>query len=208
MKRALLIVLAAGIAAACRREPPAHEIVMAPSHAEDSSAAPTPAVSAGEAGGLVQVAGLTFSAPSSWRRETPASSMRAAQFAIPGTANEKDGTVAVYYFGSVQGGGIEENVKRWESQFTDAAGQPAHGQSSEVSKNGLKVTIVRVQGTYASGMPMGPSTPQPGSSLWGAIIAGPGGNVFVKATGPAALIDRSKGDFETLLDSLRASTSV
>jgi hypothetical protein len=205
------IVLAAGLVAAviaCRRSPPAPEIAMAPAHADEGAPASPAAGSPAEAGGLVRVAGITFSAPSSWRRETPSSSMRAAQFSIPGSANEKDGTVAVYYFGSGQGGGVEENVQRWESQFTDDVGRPAHGDSSEVVKNGLKVTIVTVRGTYASGMPMGPSTPEPGSSLWGAIIVAPEGSVFVKATGPAALIDRSKGDFDSLLDSLRASASV
>ncbi len=180
---------------------------MAPSHAEEgpAPAAPTSAVSET---GPVRVAGITFSVPATWRRETPSSTMRAAQFGIPGGGNEKDGTVAVYYFGRDQGGGVAENVKRWQDQFTGPAGNPVAGPVTAVEKNGLKVTIVTARGTYAPGMSMGQSTPEPGSSLWGAIVEGPQGNVFVKATGPAAVIERSLHDFDNLLDSLRATTSM
>ena len=55
---------------------------------------------------------------------------------------------------------------------------------------------------------MGPSTPEPGYALWGAIIDAPQGSVFVKATGPKALIERSRGDFDALLSSLQTSTSM
>jgi hypothetical protein len=57
-------------------------------------------------------------------------------------------------------------------------------------------------------MPMGPSTPEPGFALWGAIIENPQGSVFVKATGPSALIAREQPRFEELLASLRPSTSM
>lgn len=176
---------------------------MAPAHAEEPGAPSAPAVAV-SATGPVRVAGIAFTPPSSWRREAPESSMRVAQFGIPGSSGEKDGTVAVYYFGSGQGGGIAENAKRWQDQFTDATPGPV----TSLERSGLKVTVVTTQGTYASGMPMGPSTPEPGFALWGAIIEAPQGNVFVKATGPKALIERSRPDFDALLASLQSSTSM
>jgi len=179
---------------------------MTPSHAEDGASA-SPAAATAE-GGSVLVAGISFAAPPSWRREPPSSSMRAAQFAIPGGGNEKDGSVVVYYFGTGQGGGVDENVKRWQGQFSDPSGTPPVPSVTRTESHGLKVTIVTVKGTYASGMPMGPSTPEPGFALWGAIIENPQGSVFVKATGPAALIAREQPRFEALLASLRPSTSV
>jgi len=200
------IVAAIGIlaaAGACRRLQPDREIPMAPAHAEDTAPAAAP-TSALPATGPVRVAGIVFTPPASWRREAPESSMRAAQFAIPGSSGEKDGTVAVYYFGSGQGGGIADNAKRWQDQFTDATPGPV----TSLERNGLKVTVVTTEGTYASGMPMGPSTPEAGFALWGAIIEAPQGNVFVKATGPKALIGRSRSDFESLLSSLQSSTSM
>lgn len=197
-------LLGIGIAA-CRRAQPAREIPMAPSHAEEAGAAPAAPASAAPEGGAVRVAGIAFTPPAAWRRETPSSSMRTAQFAIPGSSGEKDGTVAVYYFGSGQGGGVADNAKRWQDQFTDS---PAPGTVTSLEKNGLKITIVTAEGTYGSGMPMGPSTPEPGFALWGAIIEAPQGNVFVKATGPKAQIVRSRPDFDALLSSLQTSTSM
>ena len=213
MKRAIvrigILALAAAALVSCRKKEAAPDILMAPSHAGESGAtAAAPAAGVPAAGPLVQVAGISFSAPTSWRREAPSSSMRAAQFAIPGSADEKDGSVAVYYFGTGQGGGVDENVTRWQGQFRDPSGAPPAPAVTHTESHGLKVTIVSVKGTYASGMPMGPSTPEPGFALWGAIIENPQGNVFVKATGPAALIAREQPRFDALLASLRPSTSM
>ena len=209
-RRWLVLVFGAAVVS-CRKNEPASEIVMVPSHAEDSTAAAAPAPPSATApaeGGLVQVAGVTFTAPPTWHREAPSSSMRAAQFAIPSAGNDKDGSVVVYYFGTGQGGGVDENVKRWQAQFTGPSGPPARSAVFNRVSHGVKVTIVTASGTYASGMPMGPSTPEPGYSLWGAIIEGPQGEVFVKATGPSALIAREQSDFDALLASLRSSTSM
>ncbi len=133
--------------------------------------------------------------------------MRAAQFAIPGTGNEKDALFVAYFFGSGQGGGVGENIERWKGQFLDASGKPAAGNVSSGRRNGLAVTIVTAQGTYSSGLPMGPSTPEPNSELWGAIVEGPQGNVFFKATGPKATLERSKAGFESLLASLQSAST-
>ncbi len=203
MKRIAALIGLLAAAGACRRARPDGEIPMAPSHAEEAVPAAAP-IAAVPASGPVRVAGITFNPPGSWRREAPDSSMRVAQFAIPGAPGEKDGAVAVYYFGSGQGGGIADNAKRWQGQFTDAA----PGSVTSLERNGLKITVVTTDGTYSSGMPMGPSTPEPGFALWGAIIEAPQGNVFVKATGPKAVIERSRPDFEALLASLQSSTSM
>lgn len=203
MKKIAAVIGLVAAAGACRRAQPAREIPMAPSHAEESAPSAPAGVSL-PATGSVRVAGIAFTAPASWRVEVPESSMRVAQFGIPGASGEKDGTVAVYYFGRGQGGGIAENAKRWQDQFTDATPGPV----TSLERNGLKVTVVTTQGTYASGMPMGPSTPEPAFALWGAIIEAPQGNVFVKATGPKALIERSRPDLDALLASLQSSTSM
>jgi hypothetical protein len=193
------MIAAVVVTAACAKHEPSHDIMMIPAHAEESRVS---SASAPPETGPVLVAGISFDVPGSWRRETPSSPMRAAQFVIPGDGNEKDGSVAVYYFGGGQGGGAAENAKRWQEQFSDASGRPGRGTVESAERNGLKVTVVTASGTYASGMPMGPSTPEAGFSLWGAIIEGPQGNVFVKATGPSPVIARAQRDFGSLLASL------
>ena len=179
---------------------------MVPAHAESEESAPAPASPAAPADGAVRVAGIELAPPGEWRRETPSSPMRAAQFTIPGGTDEKDGSVVVYYFGNGQGGGVAENVERWRGQFSDPSGKPPRSTVTTEEHNGIKTTVVRAEGTYASGMPMGPSTPEKGFALWGAILEGPQGAVFVKATGPAPVIAREASRFEGLLASLRSST--
>ena len=203
MKRIAAVIAVVAAAGACRRAQPSREIPMAPAHAEEGDAPSAPVSAVGDTG-PVRVAGIAFTPPNSWRREAPDSSMRVAQFGIPGSSGEKDGTVAVYYFGSGQGGGVAENVKRWQGQFTGATPGPV----TTVDRNGVKVTVVTTEGTYSSGMPMGPSTPEPGFALWGAIIEAPQGSVFVKATGPKSLIERSRRDFDALLSSIQSSTTM
>lgn len=209
MKTPVWIVPLAAAAAllSCRKNEPAPQITMIPSHAESASPEASPEAAATPGGGAA-VAGVAFSVPAQWRRESPSSPMRAAQYAIPGTGSEKDGLFVVYFFGSGQGGSVAENVERWKNQFLDPSGQPSAGNVRSDRRNGLAVTVVTSEGTYSSGLPMGQSAPEPNSELWGAIVEGPQGNVFFKATGPKATMERSKSGFETVLASLKNASTL
>ena len=66
---------------------------------------------------------------------------------------------------------------------------------------GTKLTRVRADGTFASGMPGGPTTPQPNSALLGVIIESPNGDVFVKMTGPGDVVKANAQNFEDLIKS-------
>jgi hypothetical protein len=196
MKRFFRLILFLALAA-CRKREPSPEIAMAPSHAE-AQAPPSGAVS----GSTVTVARVSFEAPARWVRETPSSSMRAAQFSIPGSGNEKNASFVVYYFGKEQGGGAAENVERWRGQFTASNGGKAAAQTQSRSISGLRVTTVTAEGTFEAGMPMGPASPEPNSALWGAIVEGPTGNVFLKATGPRATVNAARAELEKALASI------
>ena len=63
------------------------------------------------------------------------------------------------------------------------------------------MTFVRAEGTYMSGMPGGARTPQANSALRGAIIESDQGAVFVKMTGPAALVKSAEDDFRKMIES-------
>jgi len=187
----------------CRKAQPSPRVEMVPAHAETAQAPAPAAAAAPSAGATVTVAGVAFDAPSGWTSQTPSSAMRAAQFAIPGSAGQENGELAVYYFGRDQGGGVAENVSRWEGQFKGVSGGPARGRSEQVIEHGLHVTTVTVEGTYSAGMPMGPSTPESNYALWGAIVEGPAGNVFLKAVGPHGTIADARPAFDRLLASIR-----
>ncbi|MEW6755778.1 MAG: hypothetical protein AB1505_33085 [Candidatus Latescibacterota bacterium] len=152
--------------------------------------------------------GLTATVPEGWRSQAPTSSMRVAEYVLPGTASgAPDATLAVFYFGSAQGGSVEANIERWYGQFT----QPGGGSTREKSRRweetvqGMPVTLVDISGTFdGGGMGMGaPAGPQENYRMLGAIVAGPQGSVFCKLTGPAATVARWEESFAQYVRSMR-----
>jgi len=152
-----------------------------------------------------QAGGLTWTAPAEWKSqgERP---MRAATYSIPAAKGDAEpAELAVFFFGAASGGGVDANVKRWIDQFQKADGTSAT-KDAKVKKEtiaGLSATAVDVRGTYMGGSMMGPSTPKPGYRLLGAIVEGPGGNVFFKLTGPEKTVAGAEKPFRKLLDGLK-----
>jgi hypothetical protein len=146
--------------------------------------------------------GLSFTAPGAWKSQG-SRPMRAATYTVPAAAGDKEaGEVAVFYFGQGQGGGVEDNLKRWEGQFQTSAKPSIKKQTI----NGLRVTTIDLTGTYlASGGPMmsAPKTSKPGYRLLGAIVEGPQGAVFFKFTGPAKTVAANQAAFQNLIRSVR-----
>lgn len=168
-----------------------------------SGGASTPPVTAsttGGEGGKIVAAGAVFTLPAAWRAEPPSSSMRLAQATIPGPGG--DAQLTVFHFGVGGGGGVESNLDRWVGQMDLAPGSAPFRETFENA--GLKVTWIDVLGTLKpSTMGTGPSTPQPDSELLGAVVEGPGGPWFFKATGPAATLTAARADFVDMLKGLR-----
>jgi hypothetical protein len=131
--------------------------------------------------------------------------MRAATYsaaAVPG--DQARAECAVYFFGKDQGGSVDANLQRWSGQFTTTTGAPAPAQVATRTVRGLKMTIIDTTGVYSGlGGPMGGSRPVPGYRLLGAIVEGPGGNIFVKFTGPMRTIGANQLQFEQLLASFQ-----
>ena len=144
-------------------------------------------------------AGLHWTAPANWKSEG-ARPMRAATYNIPPAPGDRDNAeCAVYFFGAGQGGSVEANIDRWKGQFR----QPASAQVGKRAIHGMPVTVIDISGEYSGmGGPMtGEKTVKPGYRLLGAIVEGPGGNVFLKFTGPAKTIAANQQKFEQLLAS-------
>jgi len=152
-----------------------------------------------------QAGGLTWTTPAEWKSqgERP---MRAATYSIPAAKGDAEpAELAVFFFGAASGGGVEANAKRWIDQFQKADGTSA-AKDAKVKKEtiaGLPATTVDVKGTYNGGSMMGPSTPRPGYRLLGAIVEGPGGNVFFKLTGPEKTVSGAEKPFRKLLEGLK-----
>jgi hypothetical protein len=145
-------------------------------------------------------AGLDFDLPVGWQSEKPQTDMRLAQASIPGPGGP--GQLAVFYFGPGGGGGVEDNLQRWITQMSVAPG--TEPQRGTLEANGFRITWVEVEGTLQpSTTGMGPTTEQPGSRLLGAVVEGPGGPWFFKATGPDSTIAAQRDAFLGMMRSVR-----
>ena len=164
-------------------------------------------------GNILQAAGLAFTVDEAWKNIKPSSAMRIAQYQLEGSGGPAE--MAIFYFGQGQGGGIEDNIRRWAAQFTpeegDAATTDTSGfQVARLGKDNLRMALVKTNGTYDPGSmgPMGPpsSGPKPGYALFGLVVeGGPEGSLFIKVTGPKATMAEHDEALAAFAQSVRVS---
>jgi hypothetical protein len=149
-------------------------------------------------------AGVRWTAPAGWKNEG-SRPMRAATYSVaPAPGDKASAECGVYFFGTGQGGTIEANLERWKGQFKGPDGKVAPAKIANRTVNGLAITAIATSGEYSGmGGPMASSPAVPGYRLLGAIVAGPGGNVFIKFTGPAKTIAANQQKFEQMLASFQ-----
>jgi hypothetical protein len=81
--------------------------------------------------------------------------MRVAQFLVPATHEGGDAQFILYYFGQGQGGSVDDNIARWQSQFSSSDGASVTPRVEVLVVNGMPVTIAELTGTYARNVGMG-----------------------------------------------------
>ena len=154
----------------------------------------------GRAAESFKVGSFTFEVPEGWSKVTPSSPMRNAQLEIARGHDKAE--VTVFHFGGGSGTPAD-NIARWFGQFPGSDEQ-RKTETTEVA--GVKITIATTEGTFSSGMPGGPTSPLPGYALCGAILEHSSGDVYVKMTGPAAVV-KSAADTLKKMVSDAAKTS-
>lgn len=160
-----------------------------------------PATPAADGPTTFTVSDLTFDRPAAWGWVPVNSPMRKAQLSVPNAAGEA-GEVVFFNFGPGNGGGTQANVERWYRMFKEDRAQ-IRARTEEGKAGTLKTTFAFAEGTYLSGMPGGPQTPKPGFALAGAILENPQGYIFVRLTGPKALVEAATSDFKKMVLSAR-----
>ena len=150
------------------------------------------------------VSEFVFTRPADWQWIEVNSVMRKAQLKIV-DADKKDSAEVVFFFFGESGAGLTKaNIDRWLSQFAEPK-EKLNSKIESVTVGGRKVTYVQAEGTYQSGMPGGPKTPQPNTMLMGGIIESDQGNVFIRLTGPSTLAKSSQAAFRGMIEgALRA----
>ena len=146
-----------------------------------------------------QVGEFSFSSPQTWDWVPSTSSMRKAELRVNDKARKSKAEVVFFHFGEGSGGGTKANVDRWLGQFKEPR-EKLNAKVEEAKIKNRKVTYVQAEGTYLSGMPMGPKTPQPNAMLLGAILESDQGSVFIRMTGPAELVKASRDEFKKMVE--------
>ncbi len=148
---------------------------------------------------------LRWSDPVGWRRVQPSSRMRQAQYTVPGTGGAGDAEMAVFWFGTGQGGDIQANLDRWHGQFETPAGVTPPAVTVRTVNN-LRVHITERQGRYSGAMGM-PGGPAPSAhddwAMLGAIVETGNSPWFFKLTGPRATVEAARRGFDDLVASFR-----
>lgn len=150
------------------------------------------AASAFAADTTVTVRDYKFALPEGWKSTEPKSPMRKAQLEVPGKDGGKPGEIVFFAFEGGQGGDAQSNAQRWFAQFTGGSDVQ---KSEEQQWGGAKVLVVSTEGTMKASRISGTTEDQPDFALVGVIIENAEGPVFVKFTGPAALVKESKDKF-------------
>lgn len=148
----------------------------------------------------VKVSEQTFTKPAAWKSEKTSSKMRAAQFSVPGKAGEEAAECVFFYFGPGAGGGAQANMQRWVGQF---ARDPKPKLKVEDAKVGeTPVAFLFANGTFMKGPPFGGAkVPKKNYGMAAAVLGTKPGYIFVKMTGPKAVVDAAKADFKKMIES-------
>lgn len=146
------------------------------------------------------VGSFTFKRPSalSWVAVDPSGMRKAQLFAGDPKDSAKRAEIVFFHFGPGVGGGVDANIQRWLGQFTPD-NPDAKPIIEKADVKGVKLTRVRAEGTFSSGMPGGPTTPLAGYALLGIILESPNGDVFIKMTGPGEVVKANAQAFEDLV---------
>lgn len=144
---------------------------------------------------------FTFKVPAPWVAKAEPRMMSAGGFNLPGKEGADPVEADFYHFGAGGGGGIEANIKRWQSQFTPGAdGKPPVMEREELTFGTDKALLISIKGTFLSGPAMSPTKiPKPGYAMLGAILQSKQGDVFIKITGPEASTMATKDQVKNLV---------
>jgi len=140
-----------------------------------------------------KVGSFTFTVPEGWTKVQPSSPMRNAQLEV--AQGQAKAEVTFFHFGGGSGTAAD-NVARWFGQFPGSEAQ----RKTETAEAGAgKITFATTEGTFSSGMPGAATTPMTGHALHGAILESPAGDVYVKMTGPEAIVKSASDAFKKMV---------
>ena len=137
---------------------------------------------------------MDVTVPAEWVVESPSSSMRIAQYNLPGKTS---GNAEMAVFNKI-GGSVEQNIERWIGQFTqpDGSSSDSKAELTQFVIGSLRADRIYLEGTYSAGAMGGSPAQQTGYCLLGYIVIMPDGPYYFKTVGPVETIKQ----YETSID--------
>jgi hypothetical protein len=191
-------------------DPPAvgADAARVPAEPRPAKVLPLPEAAGSNPTGSPATNALAWDVPAGWMAERPSSSMRRAQYRVPGEAG--DAECVVFYFGPGQGGDAMANAVRWAGQFEQPDGSSSVDamRVTELEGASIPVRVAEVSGTYDGGMTMtdAPAERRPNYRLLGGIAQAADAPWFFKLTGPDATVRANREAFLGMMRSLRAGS--
>jgi len=209
------IVAMAVFTAGCNRDEPVppSETVTAPTVVPPTTAATSPTTdpTSGQPARLpwrpsddpkkATFLGLVADKPATWIEHPPQGQMRLANFTVPGRDGTEAAHIVVFYFGAAQGGSIDANIDRWQTQFEpDANNDLVEPAIDTFEADSMAITLVEFAGSWKK---MGAAWFTPDQLFMMAIVETPRGNVFIRFAGQTATVEANRAAFVRMIRSLR-----
>lgn len=155
----------------------------------------------------VDAGGLTFQAPESWKAIPTRSTMRRAQLKVDPVSGDDYPAVLVVYAFPGGAGSVEANLKRWQSQFTDADGNPPKIDSKSAKGKNTDVTRVETAGHYKpSAFPgLAPEPERDNARMYVAVVITDRAGYFLKMVGPDKTMKAIRSTFDDLITSIEVT---
>jgi hypothetical protein len=141
---------------------------------------------------------LSLMMPADWKKKEPKVRIIEHECEIPPAANDETaGRMTI--MGA--GGSVDDNIKRWVSQFEN----PTKNETKELKIAGQKVFLVDLAGTFKDQPgPFAPAVKRENYRMLGAIIVTEkAGQYFAKFYGPKATVDANEEAFTKMIDELK-----
>mmetsp|Transcript_21352 Transcript_21352/g.45454 ORF Transcript_21352/g.45454 Transcript_21352/m.45454 type:complete len:238 (-) Transcript_21352:27-740(-) len=151
---------------------------------------------------------LSLQVPTAWQRDAITNPMRLAQWKL----DPADSTNVVIFYLPL-GGGIEDQLGRWEAEFPPNSRSSGPRRSGVFDVNKQTPVVLEVAGSWAGGGPAGAKKEgllKAGYAMCGAIVPGAVQGerpmaFFVKAVGPQAVVRANAELFRQFVTSMQTS---
>ncbi len=153
---------------------------------------------------IARFGGLQGPKPVTWIEHPPSHTMRLANYTVPGRDGSEAAHIVVFYFGQGQGGSIDMNIDRWQSQFRpdDEGNLPEPIVETLATTGGHPITLVELEGDW---MKMGQRWYTPDQMFIAAIIEAPIGMLFVRFAGDPQTVSANREAFVSMVEGLEAN---